>query len=533
MLSHSQDKRDAINAPVRNITGSIDLCINGVAKYVYTHNNHLKSFTVERVGMGKFFGYGVCQKLNIHLVDTQREINVSTVNDIKPFLKLNGVASITFPNFYVTEVNRDENTNELSITAYDALYKAAEHTAAEITLTEYTLAQYAEAAAALLGLTAVFRGFNEDTVFDTFYPDGANLEGTESIREVLDAIAEATQCIYFVNAFNQLIFKRLGADVDLTIDKEKYFTLESKTNRRLAAISSITELGDNVGASLAESGSTQYIRDNPFLDLREDVADLINNALNAVGGLTINQFNCEWRGNMFLEIGDKIELITKDNNSVYSYLLNDTLTYDGAFKQVSQWSYEDNESETECNPTTIGEALKQTYAKVDKANKEIEILASETTANEESIAALWLNTESISASVQKNEVLTDAALSSLNESVATLNNQVSAQLTAEDVKISIQSELANGVDKVITHTGYTLNDEGLTINKSGSEMTTLISEDGMKVFKNEEAVLTANNIGVDAVNLHATTYLIIGNNSRLEDYADDRTGCFWIGGVIN
>ena len=52
----------------------------------------------------------------------------------------------------------------------------------------------------------------------------------------------------------------------------------------------------------------------------------------------------------------------------------------------------------------------------------------------------------------------------------------------------------------------------------------------MQVFKNDEAVLTANNIGVDAVNLHATTYLIIGNNSRLEDFGDNRTGCFWIGG---
>ena len=62
-------------------------------------------------------------------------------------------------------------------------------------------------------------------------------------------------------------------------------------------------------------------------------------------------------------------------------------------------------------------------------------------------------------------------------------------------------------------------------------MKTQITEDGMTVYKNEDAVLTANNTGVDAVNLHATTYLIIGNNSRLEDYGSDRTGCFFIGEV--
>ena len=39
----------------------------------------------------------------------------------------------------------------------------------------------------------------------------------------------------------------------------------------------------------------------------------------------------------------------------------------------------------------------------------------------------------------------------------------------------------------------------------------------------------ADNLGVKAEDLHATTYLIIGNNSRLEDYNTNRTGCFWIG----
>ena len=104
-------------------------------------------------------------------------------------------------------------------------------------------------------------------------------------------------------------------------------------------------------------------------------------------------------------------------------------------------------------------------------------------------------------------------------------------MSAEDVKVEIQKELSNGVDKVETSTGFTFNDEGLTITKSDSEMKTTINEDGMIVYRNDEAVLTANNIGVDAVNLRATTYLIIGTNSRFEDYNEGtRTGCFWIGG---
>ena len=71
---------------------------------------------------------------------------------------------------------------------------------------------------------------------------------------------------------------------------------------------------------------------------------------------------------------------------------------------------------------------------------------------------------------------------------------------------------------------------GLTVDKANSEMKTTISDNGMTIRKNSEEVLVANNVGVNAKNLHATTYLIIGNNSRFEDYGTDRTGCFWIGG---
>ena len=54
----------------------------------------------------------------------------------------------------------------------------------------------------------------------------------------------------------------------------------------------------------------------------------------------------------------------------------------------------------------------------------------------------------------------------------------------------------------------------------------------MTIYRNDDEVLVADNVGVNATNLHATTYLIIGNYSRFEDYVrdgDERTGCFWIG----
>ena len=52
----------------------------------------------------------------------------------------------------------------------------------------------------------------------------------------------------------------------------------------------------------------------------------------------------------------------------------------------------------------------------------------------------------------------------------------------------------------------------------------------MTVKKGNEDVLTANNEGVKAIDLHATTYLIVGDYSRFENYGTQaRTACYWIG----
>ena len=115
------------------------------------------------------------------------------------------------------------------------------------------------------------------------------------------------------------------------------------------------------------------------------------------------------------------------------------------------------------------------------------------------------------------------------EQFGTLTEKVDATMTSDEIRFTISTELEKGTDKVTTSTGFTFNDEGLTISKSDNEMSTNIDEDGMSIFKGSQEVLTANSTGVDAQNLHATTYLIIGTNSRFEDYGSDRTGCFWIG----
>lgn len=532
MLNAEKLFLDNINSPVRKIVGRVELYDNSTLLDIFKYTDRLKSFSVERVGEeGKFFGFGIPHRLNVKLIDTKRELELSTANTLEVVLGCGKDYIYPFPIFKITEVHRNETNNELSITAYDAIYWCDRHTVSELELpSSYSIGDVAVSIATFLHLPIAYINL-DDEVLNTYYNTGANFEGSETLREVLNAIAEATQSIYYISSEWQLTFKRLDktGDAVLTIDKEKYFDLDSGTNRRLAAICHATELGDNVIASIDASGTTQYVRDNPFWDMRTDIDKIVENAVAAISGLTINQFSCEWRGNYLLEIGDKLAFTTKDNDTVFSYLLDDTISYDGTLSESTQWEYT-NEDETESNVSSLGDALKQTYARVDKANKEIEMVVSDVATYSDKISSIQMNTESITASVSKMETNLTNSIEATNEELSTLTNKVEATMSAEDVKLQIKSEMANGVDKVITSTGFTFNEEGLTVSKTGSEMETTITEDGMTVYRNQEAVLTANNVGVDAVNLHATTYLIIGDNSRFEDYGSSRTGCFWIGG---
>lgn len=531
-----------LNSDVRHITARAYVYEGTSTKYTFKAADNLQSFTVERVGQGKFFGYGICQKMNMKVRDVSRQFSVTTANQINLIwdVLVNGknTSLFAYPRFKVSEVHRDENTNALSITAYDALYEATKHNVSELTLADsYTIKEFIASCAALLGLSGYsIRGVGEnETCFDTSYAAGANFEGTETIREALDAVAEVTQTIYFITSEHKICFRRLSSDGDanFTIDKEKYFTLSSKTNKRLGTIVSATELGDNLSASTTESGSTQFIRNNPFWDNREDRAALLDNALAAVGGLTLNQFECDWHGNYLLEIGDKIALITKDGSQTISYVLDDTIEYNGGISEKTKWSYEDNENENDINsaPSNLGDSIKQTYAKVDKVNKEIEIVASQADENTDAIAALRINVNSINATVQNQQQQINESVDSLNSDIDSLTTEIaSARLESQQAVLEFRQEIEqDGIDKVTTSTGFTFNEEGMTVEKSGREMKTTITEDGMTVYRSGESVLQANNEGVKAKNLHANTYLIIGNNSRFEDYKYDRTGCFWIG----
>ena len=538
MLSASTNIVNMIDSPVRKITARVEVYNASALVDTFTYSDKLISVSIERVcEEGKFFGFGICQKLNVKILDSNREVDyLTTQHSIKIAFGTGSEYVYTTPTFYITQSRRDENTNELTIYGYDLIYDAAARYTSELPISApYSPLDLAAVCATVLGASGTdIKGLGSgETCFSKVYQGGANFEGTESLRDALNDIAEATQTIYYVDANNKLVFKRLGkgASADLSITKAKYSTLDSSNSRRLGTIVHVTELGDNISASTTQTGSTQYVRDNAFWTMLDstEISTMVEDAVAAVGGLTINQFECSWRGNFLLEIGDKIALTTKDDSIVMSFVLDDTIEYNGAFSEQTGFTYDDDEAETADNPSSLGDVLKQTYAKVDKAEKQIELVAGDVQENSSKISAISLNTDSILASVEEINKNTNNRLDATDESIVSLTERLNTTISADAIDIKIQEVLNDGVTSITTERGFTLNDDGLTISHSDSDMTTLVTEDGITVSKGSQVMLTANNQGVDAANLHANTYLIIGEYSRFEDYGNGRTGCFWVG----
>lgn len=680
---------------IRRITSKVELYNGSTLLHTYKKDDYLQSVEIARQGVkGKFFGFGVCQKATIVILDKDREFNIEKGQKLKTYFSSDTEENYLKigPSFTVSSVERDETKNILKIVAYDSINDATSHSISELDLIPpYTIKRVVGQITSLLGLSVNIT----DNAFNLSYTEGANFGGDETLRAVLDAIAEVTQTIYYINHNEELIFKTLdksGEAVHL-IEKSAYFELQIKDSITISNICQATELGNNVIAG-DNSGATQYVRENPFWNnLNETVlSDLLETATNRISGLTITQFNTKWRGNFLLEIGDKIGIRTKDNSYINTFVLDDVIKYSGGLSETTDWEYtsEDNRA-TVNNPITIGEKISQTFAKVDKVNKEIDLVVQDVTDTKSELAELKLTTDSISLRVEAvenkeidldisddenfvalservgqlevsdteikasvselkttlndsledaindldtnlkklitdgdnainaevttikqdissleietgnitasvselettiisqindavsglesditevennlNDSLEDAtenlngeitlvkqdvstlqvgsseinatvkslestttdSIKALNNTVSALSKEVNLKVDSESVTILVEKSLEEGVEKVKTSSKqYTFDDNGLDISSSDSEISTLITEDGMRIYKYNTEVLTANNQGVVATDLHARTFLIIGENSRLEDRGR-RTACFWIG----
>ena len=313
------------------------------------------------------------------------------------------------------------------------------------------------------------------------------------------------------------------------IDRSEYLSCEYE-DFRTASITGvqIRQEEHDLGAMAGTEGNVYVIQGNYLVYGKEEdeLQEIALSVLTKIQSIRYIPFSLKMRGNPCMEVGDHL-LINAKNKAVLSYVLERTITGIQSLKDNLSSKGVQNYEEYQGN---LYEDVKQLKGKVNIFERTLDSTRSEIKDIEAGLStSVKQNADSINALLTSQEQVNKEMQENMETEFDSIKKQLSATMTSEQVRIEIEKELGKGADKVTTSTGVTVDENGLSIDRSDSEMKTNISHDGMKIFRNEEEVLSATNTGVDAVNLHATTYLIIGSKSRFEDWGE-YTACFWIGG---
>lgn len=410
-----------------------------------------------------------------------------------------------FGTFIVKDAKYNDESNSITLECYDLLLLSMiEYTSVVEFPTEespdvapVTLGAYLQAICDFLGIELATPEFANSTVII----DEEKYNKEYTFRDVLTEIAQAAGGTIAIK--NDKLWVLYPAASAVTVEPSNLKSI--KIGELYGPVNSVviarTPQEDNIFKkdAAAENICEIKIENNQLMDShREDFIEGIYNALN---GLTYYPHEVESYGIGTLDICDLFTIETLDGKTYTAlHISGDMEINQGLIERTKGAAPAATKTEYKAASET-DRALNKTILRVDK--------------QEQTIQALITKTENVT--------------NDLTGQVEAITKTVEQKMTADDVQILI-SKTVDGINSITTSTGYTFNQDGMRIKKSGDEIENKIDNTGMYVNRDDDNILTANNEGVDAINLRARQFLIIGENSRFEDYEGNRTACFYIGG---
>ncbi len=213
-----------------------------------------------------------------------------------------------------------------------------------------------------------------------------------------------------------------------------------------------------------------------------------------------------------IRAGDIVKITDRNNVTITAYVMTK--------KQAGQKdTLECTGSASRGSATAVNNvSYKALSGRVLNLSATVEGLRAENLDAQGRVAELSLDVEGISSQVSRQQADMDSVQQQLT--------QIRQNETA--IELRVKSVEEQGAQKVTTETGFTFDENGLTISKSGTRMENLLNETGMFVKRSGDVILQADQEGVAATDVSVRNYLIVGDHARFEDYSGNRTACFWI-----
>jgi len=226
---------------------------------------------------------------------------------------------------------------------------------------------------------------------------------------------------------------------------------------------------------------------------------------------------------LLIHAGNTIRITDRTGKAITAYVM--TKTQKGQKDTLECTGSARRENSTAVN----NRSYESLSGKVLNLRTDMDGIRAENSDNAGKLSRLELDVSGIRGQVEKQE----KTAGSLQTKLTTLEQ------TAETISARVQTISQNGVSKVTTSFGLTIDGSAVTISRSDSNMENKLNEKGMYVLRdagtgNETVMLRADADGVVATDVTVRNYLMVGDHARFEDYTDGtdskRTACFWIGG---
>ena len=493
----------AMASPSRMIRGKV-VVVDGGLTSEYGYANKLQSIEQEVSAVkGKMFGAVVSYKSTIKLIDVKNVVQVNVGAKASPQIGINGELLPMTP-VYISSNTFDEVKGIRTLIGEDAIGFTDKYIWNDIKgdlSATFTIQDVFAAIANKIGTEFMITG--ELPNINAVYTKATfNVNGDETLRQILTAAAEATGAMVFINGNGKMEIKMLSNTIALAIDKNVQFDLSTEPSSSLSGIISINELNDMISVG-NNSSYVSVISVNPFIDPTDDSSQgKLQNLFVKCQGNTFYPYKLKWRGNPALEIGDKIRLTLRDGSVIDTWYLGEKVKYTGGMSAESSWEADESEK-PEVGSQTIADTTRRTMAKVDKANQKITLLTEASGEQGQKISQLEVSLDGIRTEVSEVS----------NTANGAMTKATTVEQTVDGLKVQVTE--ANGkadkADKNASAAVTKANELEITVNGYDARITAAEGKADNAVTKTTELSATVDGISSTVTQVQSDLSAAEGN----------------------
>ena len=360
-------------------------------------------------------------------------------------------------------------------------------------------------------------------------------------REYMSYIAEKAGGICCAGRTGKIQIKKLGEDEE-TISQRLFKTYKWGEEHQISRVA--YENGTETFKVGDETKDTLWIRqENLFISEQDDIQKIYD----AMKELIFYSFEGTTIINPAIDIGDIINIDGKKVIYQGEMILNKRFIADIKSKIAIKQKQETTTRKQ--NQKLINRKIQ---SQIDEENLKLTQLVQETTEQSQKLTKHEQDIDKITNTVSTNttninnnyqEITSKLGDKAQKDDVISLENKVETIQTNSEYAIKVTEEIQqNGVTKVTTSTGYTFDEDGLTIEKTNAKTKSKLDEAGLEINdatgSSEESLLFAGydkktgETIVKSKNMTVEKYLVVGKHTRFEDYNDENgeawTGAFWL-----